>query len=227
MRKLFFAAIITAATVAAIFGTSEASAAYCDMTACSTSTTSDTGTAKTCQNTGPSTCICSVKAFSLGYCGSTITASNPGSCYTNIGSAIGPSGSICYGRKQSCCAAAEVQQFEESVKSTNKQDDLESAFVPRVNEYFGYVGGTLRSPNTGRTQSINARLDICLGSTDVDSAVSNGLSWCMNTACASGSYNEYCQATGINDGVSTAAAVCKDRCQCMINGVGDSSCNQL
>ncbi len=102
---------------------------------------------------------------------------------------------------------------------------LEQVFSPKTDEYkyFGWVStssATLnRSPNAGRAQSSHARLDICMGANDTDSAIAtNNATTCYNQYCGT-SYNEYCNAN--------SAAVCQDRCECSINGQTHSTCNQL
>jgi hypothetical protein len=128
---------------------------------------------------------------------------------------------------KTCCrndmAAPEMQPTVQSSESS----DISEAFEPKTAVYFGYLNSTSRSPTAGRAQSIHARLDICLGANDTDSAIATmNANTCYNSYCGS-AYNEYCQASGTDGGWSGAYAVCHDRCECAINGVGDSSCNQL
>jgi hypothetical protein len=138
--------------------------------------------------------------------------------------------SICCKFENICNAQGErlPQEEIEAIHSANERADFESVFSPdTVESYWGYYSTSNRSPNAGRATSIAARLDVCIGSTDVDTAVANGVSWCQNTGCGAAA-NEYCEATGTNNGqTGVFAAVCKDRCECMINGTTHSTCDQL
>jgi hypothetical protein len=132
-----------------------------------------------------------------------------------------------------CNANGELLSDEELLErlDSNREDALKTVFAPQspetVDAYWGYYSANPRSPNAGRTTSIKARLDICIGETDVDTAVANGVSWCQNTGCGAAA-NEYCEAYGTNNGQTNVfAAVCKDRCECMINGTTSSTCDQL
>jgi hypothetical protein len=224
MKGLFLAAM----TAATVFGfVSTASAAYCDLAACASTVTSDSGTAKTCLNIGNSSCICGAKAGSLGYCKSMIASSNGGSvCYVNIGAAIGTN-LYCWGFKTTpdCVRGCtplngETQTEAEEIKETGDSQDIAKAFNPdQVNNYWGYVGSTLRSPAGGRTVAAIAKLDVCIGDGDVTAAIAtNNATTCYNQYCGV-SYNEYCN--------NNSAAVCQDRCECAINGVNHASCQSL
>ncbi len=195
-----------------------------DVTGCRFSVTSDVGTSKygtfteqcRCRNT---TCY---RTSILTSCGGTYE--------TQMGTTI--SGKRCCADydAEPLCLLESSEATAESVKSANS-GNLSEVYAPRapnvVDAYYGYVGTSNRSPNLGRATSIKARLDVCMGSNDVDSAIAtNNANTCYNTYCGT-SYNEYCNATGNNGGTTEAGAVCHDRCECAINGTGHSTCNQL
>jgi hypothetical protein len=152
--------------------------------------------------------------------GGTLKASSP--CWTNwyeVGYA--QNGKLCCVNGQATPSAQPV------IKSLGSNGGLAEVFMPKTSEFYGYVGSTNRSGNYGRTTSIKARLDICMGNLDTDSAIAtNNANTCYNQYCGT-SYNEYCNSSGSDGGWSGTGAVCHDRCECAINGVGDSSCNQL
>jgi hypothetical protein len=102
----------------------------------------------------------------------------------------------------------------------DKKQELKSVFEPNQSTtYWGYVSGTNRSPNNGRATSIKARLDVCMGDQDTDAAIAtNSATTCYNQYCGT-SANEYCN--------NNSAVVCQDRCECAINGVTHSTCNNL
>lgn len=124
-----------------------------------------------------------------------------------------------------------VNQWEKAAES---KENLGKVFSPnfdnsgmRTDVYFGWKDDVIRSPNNGRAQSAAARLDACLFHTDVDAIDAAGgtmadkLNRCYGSTygCGTTIKNEYCQATGTNDGVSgVTAAVCKDRCDCLYGG---------
>jgi hypothetical protein len=200
--------------------------AVLDVTGCRWTTTSDVGTSKYGYHTEGCRCR-DTTCYPV-----IVSSSCTGSYNTQTGTTI--SGGKCCANfnSQPNCLMNDVASNEEmeSVQTANSGDlsDVYGPVAPKlVDAYYGYVSTTNRSPSTGRATSIKARLDICIGSTDVDTAVANGVSWCQNTGCGAAA-NEYCEATGTNNGQSGVfAAVCKDRCECMINGVAHSTCDQL
>jgi hypothetical protein len=128
-----------------------------------------------------------------------------------------------------CLGADLTEAQKEKIERSQAQYGIEQTFDPNQSiSYWGYYGSTSRSPNNGRTTSIMARLDVCMGGGDATNAVATmNANTCYNSYCGSGSINEYCNATGNNGGVTEAAAVCHDRCECAINGTTHSTCNQL
>ncbi len=202
----------------ALLMSGQALAANCDtnivgIAGCFATASTDSGTGRTCDGNATG-CLCTDA-------GGDILRPLGSNCYVNW-SEVGVSAN---GRK--CCRndqlAAQPQEIVQSAASVG----VAEVFVPKVAAYYGYLNTTVRSPNAGRAQSITARLDICLGANDVDSAVAtNNATTCYNQYCGS-SYNEYCNASGSDGGWSGSAAVCHDRCECAINGVTDSTCNQL
>jgi hypothetical protein len=117
---------------------------------------------------------------------------------------------------------------EDDTRMAAEDEQLRSTFEPGfVATYWGYEDATNRSPNAGRANSIHARIDVCLGNTDVDTVTASGWTYSgesnCETYCGSGTYNEYCNAN--------SAAVCKDRCACLYkyNNVNLTSltCNNL
>jgi hypothetical protein len=132
---------------------------------------------------------------------------------------------------QKCCTGAWLNAQSagpETEKVKGSSASIAAAFEPKLYaNYYGYMGTTMRSPNTGRAVSIHARLDVCIGGGDTDAAIATmNANTCYNTYCGT-SYNEYCNATVNNGGTTEAGGVCHDRCECAINGMTDSSCNQL
>jgi hypothetical protein len=211
------------------FGSSARAAVVADecmnKTTCTTAVTVDSGSAKTCKQGTSLLCACETAR-----CGGGLPyyLSTTGSCNANymvVGLTI--TGRTCCMSDLPCPPPPQASASEQIVESTSSQL-VSDAFAPHHAESFwGVYGTTNRSPNTGRATSIAARLDICIGSTDVDTAVANGVSWCQNTGCGAAA-NEYCEAYGTNNGQTNVfAAVCKDRCECMINGTTHSTCDQL
>jgi hypothetical protein len=213
-----------------------ASAVNCTLSSCTTNVTVDSGNAgKRCTvvNPGPGS-ACDCTTTQLG-CSQTkyVTNTGLGACggWLNFGTDVS-------GTKRCCglyCArtpeqVAEQQAAELELVSQNVEglEDVFGADIDgtRATEHYGYVNGANRSPNNGRSVSAAARLDACLFYTDVDAiyayASNERLARCKGTIggsfCADTNKNEYCNATGMNDGASTPAAVCKDRCDCVFGG---------
>ncbi len=138
-----------------------------------------------------------------------------------------PAGLNCCVDLRSLCLVGDIKTaVVESIQSLNK-DGIADAFAPNSGPYWGYANTTNRTGNYGRDVSIKARLDVCMGSNDTDSAIAtNNATTCYNQYCGTSS-NEYCNASGSDGGWSGAGAVCHDRCECAINGTTHSSCNQL
>ena len=103
-------------------------------------------------------------------------------------------------------------------------DSLEDVFGSRTVTYFGYANTTNRSPNAGRTVSIDARLDACMGNGNVDAIQSNySTDYDRYIACTGSGYcgdsakNGYCS--------NSSNAVCLDRCACKYPGQGGTCTN--
>jgi hypothetical protein len=211
MKKLF---IISAF---AVLTSTQAKAANCNdfivgISGCFASAATSSGTGRTCDG-NMAGCYCSDLDGVLKALGSACSWG-----WSEVGQTLN-------GRK--CCHNDMLPSEPQMHLQSTAGSDLSEVFMPKTAAYYGYVNSTVRSPTAGRAQSIEARLDICMGSNDTDSAIATmNANTCYNSYCGS-SYNEYCQASGTDGGWSGAYAVCHDRCECAINGVGDSSCNQL
>jgi hypothetical protein len=223
--------LLVAMTATCLFVTTK-SYAGCELKGCASGVAADAGvTAQRCYN--PISQVCTAaEGVGLEYCAASWYPSGS-ACPTNYyiyDYRITDNAKLCV-RNWGCTLPIIGDEAFAHATVVAADENLEKAFAPKnpnmADEYFGYVtvsaSTTNRTGNIGRTTSAKARLDVCLGNTDVDTAISNGVSWCMNTACGT-SYNEYCNATGTNDGASTSAAVCKDRCQCTL---GSGTCDQL
>ncbi len=127
-----------------------------------------------------------------------------------------------------CLGAELTEKQQERIETQARASGVEQAFDPNQTiTYWGYYASTNRSPGVGRTVAVYAKLDVCLGEADVTAALAtNNATTCSNQYCGTAA-NEYCNATGNNGGTTTTAAVCKDRCECAINGVTHSTCNNL
>jgi hypothetical protein len=192
---------------------------------CTSTITADSGvTAKSC-NAAANDCTCD--EISWDYTGGRCwtISSICGLNYTNYG-ATASGQKCCIHNTNYCFSGGSEATVEEEVTSTNV--GLEGVFSPGQTEiYFGYANGVIRSPNNGRATSLYARFDVCMGNLDADAALAtNNATTCYNQYCGT-SYNEYCRATVNNGGTTEAGGVCHDRCECMINGITHSSCNQL
>ncbi len=217
--KVIFAVILTACTFGYV-GT--ASAQICNMQACSVTVTTDSGTGKHCNRTSQACgCFWLVRNNYAG-CNGVIASSSPGSGWWNTSEAGTPAGTTCWGTGTagSCKGLALDLELEKQEITSSSNGSIAAAFAPeQTTAHFGWVGTVNRTGNTGRATSISARLDVCMGSLDTDSAIAtNNATTCYNQYCGT-SYNEYCN--------NNAAAVCQDRCECAINGVTHSTCNNL
>jgi hypothetical protein len=226
VKNLVIAATIAVSALVLSPNAKASFAGTLDIAGCRFNATSDVGTSKygtylegcRCRDT---TCYPVIASSSCtgSYSSQTGTTISGGKCCANFNS------------QPNCLVGQSIDATpEENIRGV-RAAGLNTVFSPEVprfaDEYFGYVGTTNRSPSLGRTTSIKARLDICMGSNDVDAAIAtNNANTCYNTYCGT-SYNEYCKAIVNNGGTSEAGGVCHDRCECAINGTAHSTCNQL
>jgi hypothetical protein len=221
----------------ALFLSGIASAAPCNLQRCKSTITGDSGhTSKTCDAPGGvDGCACTTASTG---CTNVVIGTIPGG-YHLLGYLDGTSG-ICAGNGAGCILkdnklinpeSGEV--VEESADQQLVYNELSRTFEPAMGEradtYFGYVDGSIRSPNNGRVTSAHARLDACLHYVDVDAitGADNSEKWtnCYGSqGCGTTIKNEYCNATTTNNGTSMAAGVCKDRCDCVF---GFGTCESL
>ncbi len=204
---------------------SEANAAWntcLNITGCVATVTADSGvTAKSCENDS-STCECEAQSCHTW----SIRAGSCLSGWTQMGTVM--NGSKCCHQTSTQCPPANVARQiladEEQVTSTSNEN-LGDVFAPseRAHQamvYHGWVNSVLRSPTGGRDNSTMAKLDVCMGDGDSSAAVAtNSATTCGNQYCGSGSINEYCNAN--------TQAVCRDRCECAINGITHSTCDLM
>jgi hypothetical protein len=215
--------------------TNTASAALtCELNNCGTSIAGDSGTTqKKCYTTGFG-CACTLAATGCSAVAKrAITSPCPGG-YIEYDTIIGDVSKCCVINTCKKVAQSEVTQSEESISSDSKNlgDAFEANMDGRTNTYYGYVDATNRSPTNGRTSDPMAKLDACLFHTDVtaiDNYVGNSDDkhhQCVGASmgCGTTLKNEYCQASGTNDGATVSAAVCKDRCDCIYPGAEGSVC---
>jgi hypothetical protein len=212
----------------------------CNMSACSSTITLDSGVGKKCTRTSDS-CQCSKYVSDCCPAQVASTCGSLGSGWSSVGAAVG--GGFCckYTLSGGSCPQCRNQpdqndSEETSVKEANTDNDqnLDEVFETGMddsrlytNTYYGFKDDIPRSPPLGRTTAPVASLDACLDHPDVDTIdATPGTSADKWAACVGSSIgcgatvkNEYCRATGLNDGVSVSAAVCKDRCDC-IYGIG-------
>jgi hypothetical protein len=196
----------------------------CELMACTSAVSIDSGhSALQCLDDGSVSCT---KASLCSGCACTVISS--GSFCTQPWNQIGQ---YIDGRRicSKTCPQPQDQPIvdETVVQATGDSTEVADVFQPEfTNVYYGYVDTNNRSPNAGRANSIHARLDVCMGGTDVDSITASGWNAPGEQSCeadcgGSGSLNDYCnQNTG---------TVCKDRCACLYqyNGVGGLTCNNL
>jgi hypothetical protein len=197
----------------------------CNLQSCSATINGDTGhTSKKCT---ASSAACNCVTAVPSNCDGTIATTCPAG-WTNFGNVMNGQ-KCCYGN---CVKGNEPAPVAEEIQSndSNQFDKVFDADMEnRTTTYFGYVDGVSRSPNAGRANSIQARLDACLHYVDVDAitGADNSEKWtnCYGSqGCGTTLKNEYCNATGTNNGTSMAAAVCKDRCDCLF---GFGTCESL
>ncbi len=217
MKGFLFAALIAATVGFSNF----AQAQTCDLRSCATQVTGQDG-GKVGWNCDDAT-ICTYAEICAG-CICALRTTSCGSGWSQIDTHI-DGRNVCAKWGGGCAlATGDVAAQSELIEALNASDSLESAFTPSTEPFFGYItlsstSTILRSPNAGRATSIKARLDICMGSNDTDAAIAtNNATTCYNQYCGT-STNEYCN--------NNSAVVCQDRCECAINGVTHSSCNQL
>jgi hypothetical protein len=228
--------LLAAVAAVCLLGSLNAQALPCQFSSCASTVTADSGvTAKRCYDNSSTICSDVDGQMQGAYCNyqwvfSTMGCPSTGNWWVYANHVDGKK--LCVSNYM--CSLS-PQATEESIYSSDTDSGLDKTFAPQApnlgDVYYGYVtvssSTTNRSPSNGRTTSIKARLDVCIGATDVDSAVANGLTWCQQTGCGAAA-NEYCEAYGTNNGQTNVfAAVCKDRCECMINGTTDASCDQL
>ncbi len=194
MKVLLLAAMITAT-----FAVQQASAGVCNMSNCQFGITSDSGYSVGCAYTSY-LCNCADIASYKGV-PYRIQFSSPGPSWVNNGNMVGTT--------NKCWTGDFLAVANEHIKSSGN-GSIEELFAPaQATAYYGYVSTTNRSPNAGRTQSAEARLDVCMGSNDTNAAIAtNNATTCGNQYCGSGPVNEYCNANN--------QAVCRDRCECAI-----------
>jgi hypothetical protein len=212
--------------------TSPSHAAFlCNLSGCSTTLNGDAGhTQKKCTAVGGlDGCAC-LKART-GYCANYTTSGSCVSPYTQYDTTLAGQ-KCCVSNNPGECAPTPIDEPTPSDEVTTATTDEGLADIfdsQRTTEYYGYVDGVVRSPNNGRTTSAMARLDACLHYVDVDAitGADNSEKWtnCYGSqGCGTTIKNEYCRATGTNNGTSMADAVCKDRCDCVF---GFGTCESL
>jgi hypothetical protein len=202
--------------------------AYCDMVACTSSVTVDSGqTGKMCDRSG-SSCECVLLPSDCQSPEPMASCTSGGyGWHVNNGTMV--NGLICCGyRKRPGEQCLSQQTAKEQIETTTDQS-LENTFEAQIPEftdvYYGFVNGVNRSPNLGRANSIHARLDICLDGTDVDAVTASGWNAQGEQSCETycgNSHNEYCN--------NNTATVCKDRCACLYkynNSNLSLTCNNL
>lgn len=220
----------------------EAKASYpCDMAGCTVDINGDTGDKlKQCVGAGGiDGCSCTTAATGCTSVSIIMGGSNCTGSYTEIGRlSYGINGGKkCCGSGMGCIkrspeeleADTQANLFTESISDVSSLIDLSDVFESEMDErradaYFGWADSNIRSPTAGRTVAAKAKLDACLFHTDTDWIETNGGSsqsekhaTCVGTdyGCGNTGKNEHCNATGLNDGVSVSAYVCKDRCDCV------------
>lgn len=183
------------------------------ITSCATSINADSGnSAETCGGY-MSSCHCSTIASNYGGCWRPhgVFSSCP-SGWSAIAQTV-TNKYCCSDLTQPCWLQREGSEAAntETIESTEQADlkrILDSETISSA--FYGVVNLVNRSPNAGRANALNARLDACLGYSNVD-AFTDYRS--CETACGDGSKNGYCQ--------NSSGAVCIDRCQCKYPGNGD------
>jgi hypothetical protein len=145
-------------------------------------------------------------------------------------------GRKCCGKGATCMKKSDFPSINNEEITTTSEAGINEAFETnmdgRTNTYYGYVDGISRSPTNGRTSDPVAKLDACLHHPDVDAidayvgTADDKHHQCVGASigCGTTLKNEYCQASGTNDGATVAAAVCKDRCDCIYPGAEGSAC---
>jgi hypothetical protein len=237
MKKIL---IMTAFALCLIALNNIANASTCNLQRCVSSVAGDAGHSSTkCVSPGGvDGCTCTTAATG---CSNVVIGTIPGGYHLLGYLGVGGTG-ICAGTGGGCILKdnklinPETQEVIET-SAAAEAAGLSQAFVPnmdnsRANTYYGVVDNVNRSPSNGRTSDPMAKLDACLFHTDVtaiDATV--GTADDKHHACVGASIgcgttlkNEYCQASGTNDGATVSAAVCKDRCDCIYTGAEGSVC---
>lgn len=225
MRKFLLAAVCAFGAMSA--AQNAYAIAGCDLQSCAVAINIDPGvTGQKCE--GYNRFCKAGGAKGLDYCNWYLTT---GSCRTGYILADYHIDGRLFCTESASCALPSPAAREEILQGTANGSDLAEVFNPNFVDtygYFGYVNGVNRSGSLGRTTSAPARLDACLGNTNVDALGSGYSAWaaCLGNSvgCDTSTKNDYCNATGINDGATTTAAVCKDRCDCVF---GYGTCQNL
>lgn len=213
MNKLMIAIVLVCgiSTAEAYSGSN----AVMNTAGCASNAATSSGSGKLGTDGSTSNCTCLKAAVAAGYSGCPVEAKNNcGSAETYLGTTL---------ESKQCCVinwmcftdSAEVQEEVISLNSSGLEDVYETQ-AERTSNYVGYLNSILRSPTTGRSQDSAAKLDICMGSANVDAASS--VTSCY-TACEDSSKNGYCTNYNYNTDYTgntsnQLAGVCKDRCDC-------------
>jgi hypothetical protein len=233
--------ILMAACCTVIMFAANNAKAFCENQACAASISGDSGTTlKNCTDTQTAGNNCECTEASTGAPSVKITTGICGQCWALESYMM--DGKKCCGwigsRDSKICNLPEAANDPDVIATkaraeTRVNEIYESNFDgSRTNEYFGYAGSVLRSPSNGRAGAPMAKLDACLDHPDV-TAIDNYVGTaddkhhqCVGASmgCGTTLKNEYCQASGTNDGATVSAAVCKDRCDCVYPGAEGSAC---
>lgn len=205
--KLFFCALVYLGFSGVVHAQTFSVDKCMDISGCSAGITVDTGnTGKSC---GGSSSSCSCFGIANGCPSAVRTSCNYGE--TDMGPTI--LGKRCC-VNSSFCRAEDVDAFEQEIEGREELSDVFNGQSGSfTTAHFGVVNNTNRSPNTGRGNSVYAKLDACLGHANVDA--DTDMRTC-ETACQNTLKNQYCQ--------NNTAAVCIDRCECRW---GEPGCNGL
>ncbi len=210
MKKIL---LITIATLGFSFAAQASWQSDHCMSSCASSMNSDTGSnAESC---GGSWSSCSCVGIANGCPAMIRTNCNFGE--TNYGSTV-------QGKK--CCVntalcRADEETLPEMELKLENEVELEEVFAEHMGilstAHYGYINDNNRSPNAGRAQSVDARLDACLGHGTADT-IGGSLLTCYSKCdnATNGSDTNYCH--------SNNSAVCDDRCECKL---GSGSCDNL
>jgi hypothetical protein len=233
MKKIL---LMSALTLCLSALTGIANAATCEMDSCATTIAGDSGhTSKKC-NVAIGSCACTLASMNCPAYKAAASFDCADNGWDYGGLLIGGSQICCLDTSSPQCHIKKNLNPAVTVEASTGSESLSEAFDTnmdgRTNIYYGYVDTTLRSPSGGRTSDPMAKLDACLFHTDVtaiDNYVGNSDDkhhQCVGASmgCGTTLKNEYCQASGTNDGATVSAAVCKDRCDCIYPGAEGSVC---